>query len=159
MYRQIIRSIAILLIFASAAVSAPPRIAKASPLNGVVVLQSAYSLDQTIERMKEDIAKKGIKFFAVIDQSALGNDAGNKVLPSKLLLFGNPALGTTFITANPQAGLDWPVRVLVYETKDKKVFVAYNDFGWIARRHGIITRNAQFAMATQVIRSITSAVK
>ncbi|WP_425432961.1 DUF302 domain-containing protein [Hartmannibacter diazotrophicus] len=127
--------------------------------DGVVTVKSDYSVRETVARIKKDVAKKGITFFGVIDQADLGHKAGNKVLPSRLVMFGNPALGTTFITANPEAGLDWPVRVLVYQTADGKVFAAYSDFDWIAKRHGITSRKAQFEMASEVIQSITSAVK
>ena len=84
--------------------------------DGVVKVQSAYSMPETIERMKKDIADKGIKFFDEIDQAKLAADAGITLLPSTLLVFGNPPLGTLFITADPDSGLDWPVRVLVYQT-------------------------------------------
>ncbi|TJW57649.1 MAG: DUF302 domain-containing protein, partial [Mesorhizobium sp.] len=67
-----------------------------------------------------------------------------------------PALGTTFITANPKAGLDWPVRVVVYQTADGSVYAAYTDFDYIARRHGIQSRTREFKMATEVIQSVTS---
>ncbi|TIU90050.1 MAG: DUF302 domain-containing protein, partial [Mesorhizobium sp.] len=70
-----------------------------------------------------------------------------------------PALGTTFITSNPEAGLDWPVRVLVYQTGDGTVYAAYSDFDWIAKRHGITDRQAQFKMATEVIQSVTSSIR
>ena len=73
-------------------------------------------------------------------------------------MFGNPALGTTFITANPTAGLDWPVRVLVYQADDGAVYAAYSDFDWIAKRHGITNRSQEFEMATSVIESVTSSV-
>jgi uncharacterized protein (DUF302 family) len=137
----------------------PAPAAHASSENGVVALKSAYSVDETITRIKADVAEKGIMFFDMIDQSGLGTAAGvENLLPSKLLLLGNPALGTTFITANPEAGLDWPVRVLVFQKEDGTVHVAYDDFGYIARRHGITSRNPQFDMATMVIRSITGTV-
>ena len=77
--------------------------------DGIVRVQSAYSIGETIERLKKDIANKGIKFFNEIDQSQLAADAGIKLRPSVLLIFGNPPLGTQFITANANAGLDWPV--------------------------------------------------
>lgn len=147
-----------LALLALTAFAAPVATVQASPENGVVNVVSLYSLDETVARIKADVEAKGIMFFALIDQSGLGNAAGNKVAPSKLLLFGNPALGTTFITANAEAGLDWPVRVLVYQSADGKVHVAYNDFDWIARRHNITSRVDQFNMATQVIQSVTSAV-
>ena len=134
-------------------------VAIANEANGVVTTDSHYNLEETINRIKQDVAAKGIMFFAQIDQAKLGNDAGNQVMPSTLLLFGNPALGTTFITSNPEAGLDWPVRVLVFQSADGKVHVSYNDFTWTAARHGITNRQEQFAMATMVIRSIISTVE
>ena len=128
------------------------------PANGVVTVKSHYSVAETVKRIKKDVARKGITLFGVIDQAKLGNAAGNKVRPSRLVMFGNPALGTTFITANPTAGLDWPVRVLVYQADDGAVYAAYSDFDWIAKRHGITNRSQEFEMATSVIESVTSSV-
>jgi len=129
-----------------------------TPANGVVIVKSHYSVSETVKRIKKDVAKKGIMFFGVIDQAKLGNAAGNQVRPSRLVMFGNPALGTTFITANPTAGLDWPVRVLVYQAEDGSVYAAYSDFDWIAKRHGITNRSQEFDMATSVIESVTATV-
>ena len=120
-------------------------------LAGVVTVKSDYTVAETVSRIKRDVAKKGIMLFGVIDQAKLGNAAGNEVRPSRLVMFGNPALGTTFITANPEAGLDWPVRVLVYQAADGGVYAAYTDFDWIAKRHGIDNRDKEFKMATEVI--------
>jgi uncharacterized protein (DUF302 family) len=127
--------------------------------DGVVRVRSAYPLGETIERLKKDIAHKGIKFFTEIDQSKLAAEVGIKLQPSILLIFGNPPLGTLFITANANAGLDWPVRLLVFENEKGEVWAAYTDFDWIARRHGIENRKDQFKMASTVIASITSSVK
>jgi uncharacterized protein (DUF302 family) len=127
--------------------------------DGVITVKSAFPMGETIERLKNDIADKGIKFFNEIDQSKLAADAGITLRPSVLLIFGNPPLGTQFITANANAGLDWPVRLLVYENDKGEVWTAYTDFDWIARRHGIENRTDQFKMASSVITSITSSVK
>ena len=62
-------------------------------------------------------------------------------------------------TSNPFSGLDWPVRLLVVEDEAKQVWVAYTDFGYIARRHRIDDRGPQFHMASDVIGSIVSSVK
>ena len=126
--------------------------------DGVVRVRSAYPMGETIARLKQDIAEKGIRFFAEIDQSKLAAEAGIKLQPSVLLIFGNPPLGTQFITANANAGLDWPVRLLVFEDGKGEVWTAYTDFDWIARRHGIKNRSDQFKMASTVITSITSSV-
>ena len=96
--------------------------------------------------LKEGYCRQGIKFFDEIDQSKLAADAGITLRPSVLLIFGNPPLGTQFITANANAGLDWPVRLLVYENEKREVWTAYTEFDWIARRHGIENRKDQFNM-------------
>jgi uncharacterized protein (DUF302 family) len=126
--------------------------------NGVVRVKSAYSVDETIARLKADIATKGIRFFAEIDQSKLAEGAGIKLHRSTLLEFGNPPLGTQFITARAEAGLDWPVRLLVTEDERGDVWAVYTDFNWIAKRHGITNRGEQFKTASGVVASITGAV-
>lgn len=128
--------------------------------DGVVRVKSAYAFDDTIARLKKDIADKGIMHFMTVDQSKLAADAGIKIRPSSLLIFGNPPLGTQFIAAKPQAGLDWPVRLLVQQNEKGEVWLAYTDFIWIARRHGIRDGDQKpFATASGVIASITSSVK
>ena len=134
-------------------------IAAAPAEDGVVKVRSAYPMAETIDRIKQDVASKGITFFSAIDQSKLAADAGIELRPSTLLIFGNPALGGQFVTSNPLAGLDWPVRLLVFQDADGAVWTAYTDFVWIAHRHRIADRQAAFDKATDVIASITSTVQ
>ena len=136
-----------------------PIAARAAEDDGIVRIKSAYSMPETIRRLKKDVADKGIMFFNEIDQSKLAADAGVTLRPSTLLVFGNPPLGTLFLTSNPAAGLDWPVRLLVYQDDKGDVLVLYTDFAWIAHRHGITDRDAAFNKAADVIASITSTVK
>ena len=133
--------------------------AKGSPApDGIIKVRSAYPYEETIARLKADVAQKKIVFFLGVDQSKLASDAGVSLRPSTLLIFGNPPLGAQLISSNPAAGLDWPVRLLVVEDKDKQVWAIYTDFGWIARRHRITDRRAQFKMASDVIASITASI-
>jgi len=138
--------------------SAAPIDARVERDNGVVRVKSAVPMAEAIIRIKADIAAKGIKFFDEIDQSKLAADAGIKLRPSTLLVFGNPPLGTQFITSDPNAGLDWPVRLLLTQDDDGDVWAVWTDFAWIARRHNIRDRDAQFNMATMVVKSITSTI-
>jgi len=126
--------------------------------DGVVMAKSALGFNETIERLKADIADKKIMFFDAIDQAKLASNAGITLRPSTLLVFGNPPLGIQFLTAKPAAGLDWPVRLQVTEDAQGQVWVMYTDFDWIARRHGIDNRDAAFAMASKVIASIAASV-
>jgi len=127
--------------------------------DGLVRVRSAYPVDETVARLRQDIAAKGITFFQEVDQAKLAAGAGIALRPSTLIVFGNPPLGAQFLTANPYSGLDWPVRVLVLQEADGSVWVAWTDFAWIARRHHIGDRQQQFAMATSVVESITSTIR
>jgi uncharacterized protein (DUF302 family) len=124
--------------------------------DGIVRTKSAHAMADTIARLTADIAAKGIMLFDVIDQAELGKAAGGGVGPAPRSIFGNPPLGTQFLTARAESGLDWPVRLLVYEDSEGQVWTAYTDFDWIARRHRIANRTEQFAMASEVIASIVS---
>ncbi len=143
-------------VLLAAALSAAP--ARADD-DGLIRVRSAYPVGETIERIQKDVAAKGIMYFSTVDQAQLAAGAGIKLRPSTLLTFGNPPLGTQFITAKPEAGLDWPVRLLVHEDDKGQVWAVYTDFAWIARRHGITNRSEQFATASKVIASITSSVQ
>jgi uncharacterized protein (DUF302 family) len=138
--------------------SAAPIDARVETGSGIVRVKSAVTMTEAITRIKADIASKGIKFFMEIDQSKLAADAGIQLRPSTLLVFGNPPLGTQFITSNPNAGLDWPVRLLLTQDDNGDVWAVWSDFEWIARRHNIRDREAQFKMAAKVVQSITSTI-
>ena len=143
-----------LLFLLLAAISSPAHANE----DGIIRVKSAVSMAEAITRIRADIASKGIKFFSEIDQSQLAAYAGIKLRPSTLLVFGNPPLGTQFITSNPNAGLDWPVRLLLTQDDNGDVWAVWTDFDWIAKRHNIRNRAAQFKMATTVVNSITSTI-
>jgi uncharacterized protein (DUF302 family) len=158
--------LAVLLLAGPATVLSPIVIAPASaanvataPADGVIRMTSDYGFDDTITRIKADIAAKGIRFFDEIDQQKLGAGANLPIGRSTLLLFGNPPLGVQFLQSNPLAGLDWPVRMLVSEDADGHVWVSWTDFRFIAARYQLADRDAQIAMASEVSASIASAAR
>ena len=120
--------VAVMLSLPSFHVAKAQSLAPSLGTDGVVKVKSAYPVAETIARLKQDIASKGIGFFDEIDQAKLAGEAGIKLRPSTLLIFGNPPLGTQFITSNPNAGLDWPVRLLVTEDEKGEVYAVYTDF-------------------------------
>lgn len=147
-----------LLLLLTLWLSASPIDASVERGDGIVRVKSAVAMAEAITRIKADLTKKGIRFFSEIDQSQLAAEAGIKLRPSTLLVFGNPPLGTQFITSNPNAGLDWPVRLLLTQDDNGDVWAVWTDFDWIAKRHNIKDRAAQFKMATAVVNSITSTI-
>jgi uncharacterized protein (DUF302 family) len=142
--------------------AAPPAHAESAPVRAetaaeVLTLPSANGFDATVSRLTADVAAKGIRHFATIDQAELARGASLPLRRSTLILFGNPPLGVQFLQSNPLAGLDWPVRMLVTEDGAGRVRVAWTDFGAIAKRYGIADRDAQFQMASEVAASIATA--
>ena len=130
-----------------------------APADGVIKQRSDYAFDETIVRIKADIAAKGIRFFDEIDQQKLGAGANLPIGRSTLLLFGNPPLGVQFLQSNPLAGLDWPVRMLVTEDQDGSIWVSWTDFRFVANRYQLTDRDAQIAMASDVAASIASSTR
>ena len=151
-----IASVALLAAAGGAcAAPAPPP----SDDSGVIRIESRYGVDETVARIKGDVAAKGIRFFSEIDQAELAKGAGISLPRSTLVQFGNPPLGIQFLTASPYAGLDWPVRMLVFQDEDGHVWVSWTDFAYIARRHHIDSRAAQFKMASEVAQSIADSAR
>jgi uncharacterized protein (DUF302 family) len=131
----------------------------AAHADGVIKQRSDYGFDETIVRIKADIAGKGIRFFDEIDQTKLGESAKLPLNRSTLLLFGNPPLGVQFLQSNPVAGLDWPVRMLVTQDDDGTVWISWTDFRFVASRYQLTDRDAQIKMASEVSASIASATR
>jgi uncharacterized protein (DUF302 family) len=131
----------------------------AAPAEGVIKQRSDYGFDETIVRVKADIATKGIRFFDEIDQTKLGESAKLSINRSTLLLFGNPPLGVQFLQSNPVAGLDWPVRMLVTQDDDGAVWLSWTDFRFVAGRYQLTDRDPELKMASEVAASIASAAR
>jgi len=151
------RLFCITALVASAATATPASAATptaAAEANGVLRLASSHSVEDTVARIKQSVEAKGIRYFIAIDQQQLGASANLPIRKSTLVLFGNPPLGVQFIQANPYAGLDWPVRMLVRETADGSTEIAYTDFAFIGQRYGITGKDAQLKMASEVAATV-----
>ena len=81
---------------------------------GIVTKGSPHSFEATVSRLTELAVARGMKIFAVIDQSAEARSAALELRPTTLVLFGNPAAGTPVMEAAPLAALDLPLKVLVW---------------------------------------------
>jgi uncharacterized protein (DUF302 family) len=86
--------------------------------------------------------------FARIDHAEGARDAGSELRPTELLIFGHPRGGTPLMLDSQQAGIDLPFKALSWQDEDGRVWLAWNDAAWIARRHGL---DATSAPAVQAI--------
>ena len=123
--------------------------------HGIVKLDSPYPFTETVERLLAAFAEHGIKVFAAIDQQAEALAAGLSLPPTKLIVFGNPRAGTPIMLANPQAGVDLPLKVLVCEPRAGKVAVMFTAASALAERHSLPLELANNLMpAEQLIASV-----
>jgi uncharacterized protein (DUF302 family) len=105
--------------------------------NGIVDTLSNHSVDETVERLKGILLSKGVTLFALIDHSGEAEKIGMKMLPTKLLIFGSPKGGTPLMRAAPSSAIDLPLKILVWEDANQKVWISYNSLAYLKERHGL----------------------
>jgi uncharacterized protein (DUF302 family) len=103
---------------------------------GLVDLPSKHSVDETVEKLKGILQAKGVTLFALVDHSGEAVKAGLKMPPTKLLIFGNPKAGTPVMLAAPRSAIDLPLKILIWEDGQGKVWVTYNSRAYLQERHG-----------------------
>ena len=110
--------------------------ALASAADGLIAVKSPHSAATTMNRL-EDIAKqRGLTVFARVDHAAGAAKVGKTLRPTEVLIFGNPQGGTPLMECAQSAGIDLPLKALVWEDASAQVWVGYNDPAYLAQRHG-----------------------
>lgn len=104
---------------------------------GIINTPSNHSVDQTVEKLKQMLEAKGVTLFVLVDHSGEAAKAGMEMLPTKLLIFGSPKAGTPIMLAAPSIALDLPLKILVWEDKQGKVWTSYNSAEYLQERHGV----------------------
>jgi uncharacterized protein (DUF302 family) len=105
--------------------------------NGIINKPSNHSVDQTVEKLKGILQAKGVTLFAMVDHSGEAEKVGIKMAPTKLLIFGSPKAGTPLMLAAPTSAIDLPLKILVWEDAERKVWVSYNSPAYLQERHGL----------------------
>ena len=108
-----------------------------SPTNGIVNIPAHQSVDQTVRRLEQILAAKGVKLFALVDHSGEAQKAGMAMPPTRLLIFGNPAAGTPVMLASPSIAIDLPLKLLVWEDNAGKTWISYNSAAYLQERHNV----------------------
>ena len=104
---------------------------------GLVTTPSEYGPTETMARLESAIKAAGMSVFAKIDHSTAAADVGMSLRSTEVVIFGNAKGGTLFMQEHQAAGIDLPLKALVYQDESGRVFLAYNDPHWIAERHGL----------------------
>ena len=105
---------------------------ESSPL---MMVTSKQSFNETYRTLKQAIKSKGLKVIAEIDHAKNAKSADMKLPPTKVILFGNPKMGTPLMKAKQSMALDLPQRMAVYEDAQGKVHIIYNNPQVTAKKH------------------------
>ena len=109
----------------------------AAAADGLVAVKSPHSAKLTMDKLEAVAKEKGLNIFARIDHAAGAAKVGKTLRPTEVLVFGNPQGGTPFMECAQSAGIDLPLKALVWQDEASQVWVGYNDPAWLAQRHGV----------------------
>lgn len=104
--------------------------------DGLISVVSPRSAAETMARLEGIVKERGLNVFARIDHAAGAAKIGKTLRPTELLIFGNPQGGTPLMECAQTAGIDLPLKALVWQDEAGKVMLSYNDLEYLAKRHG-----------------------
>jgi uncharacterized protein (DUF302 family) len=124
--------------------------AMAADENGIVSIATNHSVDEAVMRVKKILVAKGITIFALVDHSGEAEKVGMKMPPTKLVIFGSPKAGTPLMLAAPGIAIDLPLKILVSEDREGRVWLSYNSSEYLEKRHRLphdLTKNVAVVAA------------
>jgi uncharacterized protein (DUF302 family) len=111
-----------------------------SHIEGLITIASGFGPKETMDRLEAEIRAKGMSVFARVDHAAGAAEAGLELRPTNLITFGNARGGTPLMQASQTAGIDLPLKALVWQDAAGKTWLSYNEPSWIAQRHHLGVR-------------------
>ena len=138
----------------------PPHISPTDGLiegAGLVSVPSKHNAALTLERLETAFRQKGIHVFARIDHAAGAKEAGLSLRSTTVLLFGNPQVGTPLMQSNQTAGIDLPLKILVWEDDEGRAWLTYNDPRYLAERHKVHDRAETVQAMTAGLQALATA--
>ena len=105
--------------------------------NGIINKPSNHSVDETVAKLEGILQAKQVTLVALVDHSGEAAKVGLAMRPTKLLIFGNPKGGTPLMLAAPSIAIDLPLKILVWEDGQGKVWLSYNSSEYLKERHNL----------------------
>jgi uncharacterized protein (DUF302 family) len=133
---------------------APTISSSSEDTSGMISLPSQHSVQITSERLERLIREKGLSFFGLIDHRANAERVKLSLRPTILILFGNAQTGTLLMHQNQTIGLDLPLKFLVWQASDDKVYITWNNPYYLARRHGLSQDLDLLAKSSQLLTAL-----
>jgi len=130
--------------------------------DGLITIGSSFGPEETMNRIEAEVRARGMTVFAHVDHAAGAAAAGLSLRPTDLLIFGTAKAGTPLMESVQTAGIDLPLKVLVWQDASGSTWLSYNDPGLLLRRHGLgdegakATVNAMAAALNAIARTATT---
>jgi uncharacterized protein (DUF302 family) len=125
-------------------------------VEGLTTIPSSFDPTETMDRLEAEVVAKGMKVFARIDHAAGAAEVGLTLRPTELIIFGNARGGTPLMQSVQTAGIDLPLKALVWQDAAGKTFISYNEPSWMAQRHGVANAKAVVSKMTDLLSAITT---
>lgn len=125
--------------------------------NGLLIVTSPYSVEETITNLQREIEERGLRVMTTVDHATNAASVNRQLPPTQLMLFGNPNIGTGLMQRNQSIGIDLPQKFLVWEEDNGSVQIAYNDPAFLSKRHSIEGADEVFANVAGALAAITAA--
>lgn len=110
-------------------------VAQATAPTGLIVKSSPHSVEETEARFRQILDAKGLNLFATVDHAQNASGAGLELRPTRVVIFGNPKVGTPLMQCQQTIAIDLPQKVLIWEDEQGQVQLAYNDPQYLGGRH------------------------
>lgn len=131
--------------------------ASAAQAAELVEKTSPHSVSATMDKLVAAVEGAGAGIAARVDHAKAAKGVGIDIAPNEVLIFGNPKIGSPIFAENPAAGLDLPIRVVVFENPEGKTIVAYRKPGALAAEFGLAADMKSFKMMGGALGKLTDA--
>ena len=106
-------------------------------IHGFIQKPSNHSVEDTVNKLKSILQSQGVTLFTLVDHSGEAEKVGMTMPPTKLLIFGSPKAGTPLMLAAPSIAIDLPLKILISEDAQGKVWISYNSADYLKERHNL----------------------
>lgn len=105
--------------------------------DGMIHVPSSFDVAESADRLERIIEEKGMTLFNRIKHAEAAAEVGVELRDVQLIIFGNPKVGSPLIKCQPSVAIDLPQKALIWKDELSRVWISYNDPGYLKVRHNI----------------------
>ena len=105
--------------------------------DGMIDVESSFGVEETGDRLVNVLKEKGMTIFNRVKHSDAAKNVGIKLRETELIIFGNPKVGSPLMKCQQSVAIDLPQKVLIWKDSEGKVWISYNNPGYLEKRHNI----------------------